>query len=209
MPRCSDQTSFNPTGFADDNDDRDWGMRSGYSLPLGDNQMLARLLGPVRLVAKALAADDSPRQLALGLVIGMLMGLIPKGNLTTCALATLLLSTRVNVGVGLATAAVFSWIGLAIDPFAHKLGWIVLSCRPLQGFFAWFADLPLVAWSGLNNTVVVGQLLIGAYLAYPAYWFAKRLFATIQPWTFALIRRYRITRILFGLDLGTRWGMSE
>lgn len=171
--------------------------------------MLARLLDPVRLVAKALAADDSPRQLALGLVIGMLIGLMPKGNLTAFTLAIILFSVRVNIGVGLASAAVFSWIGLALDPFAHKLGWLVLGYRPLQGVFAWFHGLPLVAWSGLNNTVVVGQILIGAYLSYPAYWFAKRLFAKIYPWAIAWIRRYRITRVLFGLDLGARWGLSK
>ncbi len=171
--------------------------------------MLAWLIGPVRLVAKALVADDSPRQLALGLVIGMLIGLMPKGNLTAFVLASTLFSVRVNVGVGLASASIFSWVGLGIDPFAHKLGWIVLSYRPLQGLFAWIADLPLVAWSGLNNTVVVGQLLIGAYLAYPAYWFSKRLFTKMHPRAVAWLRRYRITRILFGLDFGTRWRLSE
>ena len=171
--------------------------------------MFGWLLGPIRFVVKALAADDSPRQLALGFVLGMVIGLLPKGNLTAFALVIALFSTRVNLGAGLAAAAAFSWVGLALDPFAHKLGWILLSNRPLQDVYAWLYNLPLVAWSGFNNTVVVGQFLIGAYLAYPAYWISVRVFTRIHPWTMAWIRKYRITRVLFGLDIGTRLGVNR
>jgi uncharacterized protein (TIGR03546 family) len=171
--------------------------------------MLSILLRPVRLLARALLVDDSPRQLALGFTLGMVIGLIPKGNLTALALAVVLFSTQVNIGSGLAAAAVFSWVGLGLDAFAHKLGWTVLSFEPLQGVYAWFYDLPLIAWTGLNNTVVVGHLLIGMYLAFPVYCAATRVFARVHPWAMVRIRKYRITRFLFGLDVGTRWRLSK
>ncbi|MBN1852983.1 MAG: TIGR03546 family protein [Pirellulales bacterium] len=171
--------------------------------------MFVWLLGPVRFTVKALATHDSPRQLALGLVLGMVIGLLPKGNLTVLILGSVLFATRVNLGIGLAAAAVFSWFGLALDPFAHKLGWIVLTYQPLRGIYARLYDLPLVAWSDLNNTVVAGQLILGAYLAYPAYCISLPIFKWIHPRVVSSIRKYRMTRILFGIDLGMRWGLNR
>ena len=66
--------------------------------------MLRKLLRPLRLVAKALVAENSPRQLALGFALGMMVGLVPKGNLIALGLTLVLFGTRVNVGAGLVAA---------------------------------------------------------------------------------------------------------
>lgn len=167
------------------------------------------LLQPVRLVAGALAAHASPRQLAWGAALGMLLGLVPKGNLTALVLAVLLFSLRVNLGIGLATALVFSWVGLLVDPLAHRLGWQILSYQPLQPAFAWCYDLPLVPWSDLNNTVVVGQLVLGLYALYPVYWLSLQ---TATRWGQPLaerIHRYPVARALFAGDADLRLEASE
>lgn len=131
--------------------------------------MLAGFLQPVRLVVSVLIAHDSPRQLAAGISLGMLLGMVPKGNLTAVVLAGALFSLRVNRGAGLASAIAFSWLGMFLDPLAHRVGWQILSLQPLQHLFAACFELPLVPWSGLNNTVVVGQLVLGLYAVYPVY----------------------------------------
>ena len=171
--------------------------------------MLSWFLPPVRLVASALAAHDSPRQLAAGISLGMVLGLVPKGNLTALLLGVLLFTLRINLGMGLAAACVFSWVGMSLDPIAHRLGWQILSYQPLQGVFAWCQELPLAPWTSLNNTVVLGQLVLGLYVAYPAYclalWACHRWRDTLA----ARIRQYRVTRTLLGVEAVSRLKLGE
>jgi uncharacterized protein (TIGR03546 family) len=129
-----------------------------------------------------LLASTAPEQLALGFTIGMVIGLVPKGNLIALSLCILLFSMRCNKGLGLAVAVVFSFVGPWTDPFAHRLGHTALSLQPIQATYASIFKLPLGPWLGFNNTIVTGSLLMSLYLAYPVYWLARLLFAaTLRP----------------------------
>ena len=163
--------------------------------------MTGWILRPLRNISSALVANDSPRQLALGFALGMMLGLVPKGNLVALALGIVLFAIRINTSTGLLAAFAFSWIGLVLDPTAHKLGWLVLTYGPLQGSYTTIIELPLGPLSGLNNTAVVGQLLIGIYLFYPVYWLSLQTFRRLKPHLEVWLRKYRVTRVLFGLDV--------
>ena len=134
------------------------------------DSMLARGLRPVRRIVQALLAHDSSNQLALGFALGMVLGLVPKGNLIAVSLFVLLFSLRVNAGIGLVAAFAFSWIGPALDPIAEKVGGYFLTAGSMQSTYAALFHLPLGPWLEFNNTVVVGQLAIGLWAAYPVYW---------------------------------------
>jgi uncharacterized protein (TIGR03546 family) len=170
--------------------------------------MIAFLMRPVRQLAQILIANESPRQVAAGFTLGMMIGLLPKGNLVVLFLTILLCALRVNRTAGLLAAAVFSLIGLGLDSTAHQLGSLVLVWETARPLHVWLYELPLGPWTGLNNTVVVGQLLIGLYLAYPAYWLTHRLTSILQPRLNKWLSRYRIVRWLQGAELGTRWGVD-
>src|SRR5690606_18678280 len=92
--------------------------------------MLSLALRPVRQFAQAVIANDSPRQIAAGFMLGMMIGLVPKGNLSAVVLVMLLLGLRVNKPAGLAGVALFTWIGLFVDGFAHQLGSALLVWQP-------------------------------------------------------------------------------
>ena len=128
-----------------------------------------------------LLASNAPSQLAAGFTLGMVIGLVPKGNLIALSLCVLLFSIRCNKGLGFLAAVAFSFVGPLTDPFAHRLGLAALGLRPLQATYASIFNLPFGPWLGFNNTVVVGSLLIGIYLAYPVYWTTKQLFAAALP----------------------------
>lgn len=133
---------------------------------------LASGLRPVRRIIQALMAHDASNQLAAGFALGMVLGLVPKGNLIAVSLFVLLFSLRVNKGIGLVAAVAFSWLGPALDPFADKLGAYVLSAHSMQGTYATLFQLPLGPWFDFNNTVVVGSFVIGLWATYPVYWFS-------------------------------------
>src|SRR5262249_34346062 len=92
------------------------------------------LLRPLRYLAQALALETTPRQLAWGFALGMLIGLVPKGNLIAVALMTLFCALRINVASGAAAISLFTWCGMHLDPVSHRLGhWLLTneSLRPL------------------------------------------------------------------------------
>jgi uncharacterized protein (TIGR03546 family) len=142
--------------------------------------MLAEIVAPVRRVLNALLACRTPPELAAGFTLGMIIGLVPKGNLIALSLCVLLFSLRVNKGLGVASAVMFSCLATSIDSFAHKLGLIVLSAESLQVVYASAFNMPLAAWLGLHNTVTCGTLLVGVYISYPVYFVIRTLAARFE-----------------------------
>jgi uncharacterized protein (TIGR03546 family) len=170
--------------------------------------MFTLLLRPLRFLAQALTANDSPRQTAWGFTLGMMVGLMPKGNLLAVGLAMLLCAVRVNVAAGLLAIGVFSYVGWALDDVAHRLGALVLTWPAARDAFTWLFNQPLGPFIGFNNTVVMGQLLIGLYLAWPAYKLTHRAAERLQPRIMNWLMRYRIIRWLRGAELGAQWGLE-
>ena len=84
--------------------------------------MVGWLLRPGRALVKALTDADSSKQVAFGFALGMLIGLVPKGNLIALALGVVLFGSRANLGAGALAALTFTWLGLLLDPISHLIG---------------------------------------------------------------------------------------
>ena len=156
----------------------------------------------VRLLRQSIAAllaGDSPRHLAAGFALGMVLGLVPKGNLIALSLCVLVFSLRVNTSLALVAAVAFSWIGAVLDPFANKLGVQVLSIDSMQATYASVFNLPLGPWLGFNNTVVMGSLLIGLYFAYPVYWISLVASERLQPRLIDWATKHRTASKILGV----------
>lgn len=171
--------------------------------------MLSFALRPVRQLAQALIANDSPQQIAWGFMIGMLMGLVPKGNLTAILLGMMLLGLRVNKPAGLVGVGIFIYLGLFLDDFAHRIGSAILAWPALRGPHKWLYESAVSPLMGWNNTVVVGHLLIGLYLALPVYWIMHGFAAKVQAPIGAWLLRYKAIRWIRGAELGSQWGMGS
>lgn len=170
--------------------------------------MLTLFLRPIRMLFQALIGNDTPRQTAWGFALGMMVGLLPKGNLTAIAIAMILCSFRVNRAAGFLAIALFSYIGAFFDGTAHRLGSLILSSPTWQPWFAAIYEKPLGPFSGLNNTVVLGQLLIGLYLFYPAYRGARVISTYLRPRLQHYLMRYKLVRWIMGAEIGAQWGLE-
>jgi uncharacterized protein (TIGR03546 family) len=170
--------------------------------------MLNLFLRPLRMLAQALIGNDTPRQSAWGFALGMIVGLLPKGNLLAMAIAMLLFGTKTNRAAGLLAIGLFSYVGWALDEFAHRLGSLVIMAPSVRPTIASLYEQPLGPFLGLNNTVVVGQLLIGLYLFYPTYRAAHALAKHVRPRVQAYLMRYRVIRWLKGVEVGAQWGLE-
>ena len=65
-------------------------------------------------------------------------------------------------------------IGYAVDGIAHRLGLALLKAPALNGLWTALYDLPIVPLTRFNNTVVLGNLVLGAILYLPLYFFFLR-----------------------------------
>jgi uncharacterized protein (TIGR03546 family) len=160
--------------------------------------MLTRFFRPFRYLAEVFLAGESPRQLAVGVTLGMMIGLVPKGNLIAVGLLVLLFAVRANLTTGTIAAVLFSWLGALLDPISHRLGQAFLGARMLQPIWAYLYDLPLVPWTGFNNTVVLGSFVLGICLAYPVYRASRRVFEVYQPWIAERLQAYQLSWLVRG-----------
>jgi uncharacterized protein (TIGR03546 family) len=162
------------------------------------------LLGPLRYLAKALILETTPRQLAWGFALGMVIGLVPKGNLIAAALMTLFCALRVNLAAGTGSIALFACVGMYLDPVSHRLGHYLLTHESLQSTWTMLARMKVVPWTDFNNTVVLGSTLIGLTALLPVYFATRPMFAKFAPILAEHVKKYRLVTVLAGGQLVNR-----
>jgi uncharacterized protein (TIGR03546 family) len=133
----------------------------------------------------AIKGQDTARQLAFGCALGMLFGLLPKGNLLALGISVIILCTRVNLGTAALCAFGFSLLGVHLDALTHLLGRSVLTYEPLMPLWRTLYAIPLVPWTSFNNTVVMGSFVLGSLLFYPVY---RLSLSVCQRWRDRLAR---------------------
>jgi len=129
-------------------------------------------MNPLRLLKdllQALHGGSDPRHLAAGFALGAALGLVPKGNLLAAVFFLLFFAMRVDKGMALLSAGLFTGLGFAWDGLAHKLGWALLNASALKSLWTALYDLPIVPLTCFNNTVVLGNLVLGLILYAPLY----------------------------------------
>ena len=149
-----------------------------------------------RLFVSTLRGTETPRQLASGVAIGMLIGLIPNDSLLVPVLITVVLATHVNLFAAAVSAIAFSWIGFLCDDLLHRLGAQLLTLPSLQSTFIWASEAPLLPWTRFNNTVVAGSVLLGVCLLYPCYHLSSQFFERATPWLHRKLVAFRMYRFL-------------
>ena len=159
------------------------------------------VLRPFRLFFKALVVDATPGQMAMGLALGVLVGLVPKGNLLAIGLMMLMCSLRVNLGVGLATVFATSWAGMWLDPISHRIGEFLLKCESLRPLWEAMYDTMLLPWTDFNNTVVLGSFSMGTAAFVPLYFLSKPIFGVLTPRLVTWAQRFRLVSLLWGGEL--------
>ncbi len=118
-------------------------------------------------VKKAIAGRNHPSQLAWAVAFGLVLGLVPHGNLVALAWVLVVLSINVNHSMVAVTAIASSFLAGRLDPYSHRVGDYLLSQPRLHDGLMTAWQWPLVPWTNLNNTVVLGSLVIAMLAMMP------------------------------------------
>ncbi|HET9426082.1 MAG TPA: TIGR03546 family protein [Gemmatimonadaceae bacterium] len=121
-------------------------------------------------LAKTLHSDGTPGQIAGGIALGAALGLTPLMNLHNALVVVALCVINVSFGAGLLGMALFAPLGFMLDPIFDRIGLYLLTGVPsLRPLFTWIDGQPIIAFSNLTNTVVLGSLVSWVILFVPIF----------------------------------------
>lgn len=161
-------------------------------------------MNPLKILSsllKALQAGADPRHVAAGFALGAIWGLIPKGNFFSVIFLMLFFFLQADKGVALVTALLFTSAGYLLDGPAHGLGLALLTASGLKPFWTWLYNLPIIPLTKFNNTVVLGNLIIGMLLCLPLYQAGKKGALHYQTHYAPVVARWPLVKALTSLRI--------
>jgi uncharacterized protein (TIGR03546 family) len=131
--------------------------------------MILRISRSSNRIVAVLSQHRGPSQIAWGVAIGIMIGLIPKDNLIAISLVLLLAFVRVNQLVACVTALAISLLGGWFLPITMVVGTSVLDQPMIANGIAALYRIPVLPWTCLDNAQVVGGMGVGTVMLFPAY----------------------------------------
>ncbi|OGR63416.1 MAG: hypothetical protein A2X31_09115 [Elusimicrobia bacterium GWB2_63_22] len=128
----------------------------------------------IRQFFQGLTAETTPGQIGAGITLGFLIGLMPKATLTAQLLIVLMMATRVNIPMAILTVLAVSLANPLLDKVSDPIGYALLTSSALRPLWTKLYNMPIMPWTGFNNTVVPGGLVLGTLLAAPVYFAGRR-----------------------------------
>lgn len=146
----------------------------------------------------ALNSENSIRQIALAMTLGLMVGLGPIVTLPNALLIFLALMIRVHLGAFLLAMGFFSGLGYLCSSLITQVGDAVLTYPSLNGLFTSLYQFNLFKLAHLHQTYTLGALVVGLLVAVPFYFTIKFLIAKYRVAMQAFVERFRIIKLLKG-----------
>jgi len=135
--------------------------------------MLA-ILKLLQSLVKTLHSDGTPGQIAAGIALGAALGLTPIANAHNLIVLLLLAVLNVSFASGMLAFAIFVPVGFMFDPIFHRIGRLLLVETPsLRPMWTAMDNVPGLALTNFNNTVVLGSVVVWLVLFVPIYFGAR------------------------------------
>lgn len=148
---------------------------------------------------KILRAEDTPNQIAAGFVLGMIIGLTPFWTVHNMVIIFLIAILKVNIGAAMFAFAICSGLAYLFDPLFHNLGYFLLvDMTSLKGFYTTLYNIPVIALSRYNNTVVMGSLVVSILLIIPVFPFMKYFVTYYRKHLDPKLQKLKIVQIVKG-----------
>lgn len=142
---------------------------------------------------KALNSNRHPGEIAHAVCCALVLGFMPKSNLTWYIVTFLFLFLRINKAALALLTIAFSFLAPVFDPLFGKLGYAILTWQPVAAFMEEALEFPGFHFLKLNNTIVIGSFVSSLVLYLPVYGLA-RLF--IFVWRRYLVPALRKTKFV-------------
>lgn len=142
---------------------------------------------------KSLNSNRHPGEIAHAVCIGLILGFLPKDNAFWYILTVFFLFMRINRGSLLIFTFLFALLAPSFDDIFHNIGYDILTNEKLIPIFAKLLEIPFVAFTKFNNSIVMGAFVISIACYIPLY-FISRIF--IKYWRAFIAPAVRKTKII-------------
>jgi uncharacterized protein (TIGR03546 family) len=155
------------------------------------------LIKLLRSLIKTLHSDGSPAQLALGVALGAALGLTPIANAHNALILVLLAVLNVSFAAGMFAWAAFVPFGFMLDPVFDRIGgWLLVDTAFLRPLWTAWDNVPGLALTNFNNTVVLGSVVFWMLLFVPLYFSARLGVVKYRATLGERIRNSRVYKLL-------------
>ena len=121
---------------------------------------------------KTLHSDGTPGQIAAGIALGSALGLTPIVNAHNLVIVLLLAILNVSFASGLLGWALFVPVGFMFDPLFHRIGrYLLVDVASLRPMWTAMENVPGLALTNFNNSVVLGSFVVWLVMFAPMYFF--------------------------------------
>ena len=131
--------------------------------------MFSRISRNSNRILAILSQHRKPTQIASGIAIGIMLGLIPKDNLVALSLVVFLASLRVNQLAACGAAVSISLMSGWISTITIYTGSVLLDQPVVASGIVNLYRLPVLPWTCLENSLVLGGIAIGLATLLPSY----------------------------------------
>ena len=150
---------------------------------------------------KALNSNSKPEEIMLGAVMGMFCGLVMLTPFNFIFFTLLMFLLNANSGIYAMYALLFKLIALFIDPVGDTVGYFVLTQDFLNPLFTQMARLPIIPFTGFNNTVIMGNFIIGIVLVLPVWLTAGKLVKFYRDKLQKKVEKLKIVQLMKVTDI--------
>ncbi|MDH3223859.1 MAG: TIGR03546 family protein [Gemmatimonadota bacterium] len=128
----------------------------------------------VQRLVKALNSEGTPGQVAAGVTLGAAVGMTPLLSLHNLVFVLVILFFNISVPGAVLGWVFFGTAAFLLDPLFDRAGaWILTDGGVLPELFATVYNTPVLAFTNLTNTVVLGSLMGWLALAVPIFFGAR------------------------------------
>lgn len=154
------------------------------------------MLGYILNLFKSLNSNSHPGEIAHGVALGVIMGMVPKDNALWYILFVFFFFIRINRAVYLLITLGVSLCIAPLDMTLDALGYQVLMFEPAIPIYRKLLDIPFVAFTKFNNTVVMGGLVAGLILYIPVYVLSRLI---VRLWRTVLAPKITASKLWVGM----------
>jgi uncharacterized protein (TIGR03546 family) len=153
-------------------------------------------------IVKILRSAASPNQIAGGFILGMVFGLTPLWSLHNLLIFIIVVILNVNISMVMFSFIICSGFAYIFDPLFHDLGYYLLvDVTSLNGLWTSMMNIPIIAFSKFNNTVVMGSFVSAIALMLPVFFLVKYGVIAYREKIDARIQKLKIVQALKGSKL--------
>ena len=145
---------------------------------------------------KSFNSTVNPGEIAHAFSCGAILGLMPKDNLFWYLVFLFILFIRINKPSYLIMILVGAAISPAFDSLFDNVGYWFLTIPAFSSFFGTLLDIPFVAFTKFNNSVVMGSFLCGILFYVPIYFFGRFLIFIWRKYAASFIKNSKVYKLI-------------